>query len=247
MRRRENDRLLTGRGSYVDDVVVPDMLTVAFARSEMARGVITRFDVSAARSAPGVAEVLTAAEINPLLVGRMAATPTLDAIAAGPERPLASGDVSYVGEPYALVVATSRALAEDAIELIELDIEPLPPIVDYETAIRARDLVHPGGTQSNLARDFVLPPDVELTEILQKAAHVVTETFRLSALGRRMQRAAGQAARCRLEAWLLLMLSSMARAAPMVVGSSSRAACLAFRLTTVDSAETLSWPVSNNR
>jgi aerobic carbon-monoxide dehydrogenase large subunit len=175
--RTEDARLLTGRGSYVDDVVVRGVLTVAFARSEVARARISRLDVDAARAAPGVVAVLTAADINPLLAGRMAATVVLDAVEAGPERALADGDVRYVGEPYAVVVAATRAEAEDAIDLIELDVDPLPAVVDYETAIDSVELVHPGETASNLARQFVLPADQEMKDQISGASHVVTETF----------------------------------------------------------------------
>jgi carbon-monoxide dehydrogenase large subunit len=175
--RKEDARLLTGRGTYVGDVVVPGMLAVAFARSEFARGRIARLDVGVARRAPGVVDVLTAADINPLQAGRMAATPTLDTVRPGPERPLADGDVSYVGEPYAVIIAASRAQAEDAIELIELEIEPLAPITNYETAIGLTKLVHPKESDSNLASEFVFPADDELIRLLDTAPRVVTETF----------------------------------------------------------------------
>ncbi|HUJ67481.1 MAG TPA: hypothetical protein VLX59_18180, partial [Acidimicrobiales bacterium] len=76
--RTEDARLLTGRGRYVDDVSVPGLLAVAFARSDLARARLARLDVSSARGAEGVVAVLTAAELNPLLAGRMAATVVLD-------------------------------------------------------------------------------------------------------------------------------------------------------------------------
>src|SRR4051794_28034250 len=141
--RKEDPRLLTGRGRYVDDVVVPGMLHVAFARSDVARGRIVSISTDAARAAPGVAAVLTAAHLNDLLAGPMGATPTLGGGPTGPFKVLADDEVRYVGDPYAMVVATSRALAEDALELIELDVEVLPPVADYTTALDGPDLVHP--------------------------------------------------------------------------------------------------------
>ena len=117
--RKEDPRLLTGRGRYVDDIVVPGMLHVAFARSDLARGRIVDIDVEAARGAAGVVAVLTAADVNHLLVGPMGATPMLSMGAPGPYKVLADDEVRYVGDPYALVVADSRALAEDALELID--------------------------------------------------------------------------------------------------------------------------------
>src|SRR5947208_2979368 len=102
--RKEDQRILTGRGTYVDDMVLPGMLHAAFARSEIARGRITRLDVEDARRMPDVVAVLTAADLNPLLAGRMSATVVLDAVEPGPECVLADKEVRYVGDPYALVV-----------------------------------------------------------------------------------------------------------------------------------------------
>src|SRR5262249_21572856 len=149
--RKEDPRLITGAGRYVDDVVVPDVAHVAFARSEIARGRIVGVDVTEARRAPDVLAVLTAAELNPLRVGRMAATVVIGMTEPGPECVLASDELCYVGDPYAMVVATSRALAEDAIDRIELEVEALPPVIDYDTAIANPELVHGAFRDSNLA------------------------------------------------------------------------------------------------
>ena len=175
--RKEDERLLTGHGRYVDDVVVPGMLHVAFARSDVARGRIARLDVAAARRAPGVVAILTGAELNPRQAGPMTATPILEQLEPGPECVLAADELRFAGDPYALVVATSRALAEDAIERIDLDVEPLPPVVDYTTALASAERVHAGVCESNLAREFALPADEALGEILSGAPHVVTESF----------------------------------------------------------------------
>jgi carbon-monoxide dehydrogenase large subunit len=174
--RKEDPRLLTGRGRYVDDVVIPAMLHVAFARSDMARARIVDIDVTAAREAEGVRAVLTARDLNQVLVGAMGATPVLSMGSTGPFKVLADDEVRYVGDPYALVVATSRALAEDAIELIELDLEPLEPVIDYTTALQQPDLVHPD-TDTNVAGEMPMPPDDELRNILDTAPHVVTASF----------------------------------------------------------------------
>jgi carbon-monoxide dehydrogenase large subunit len=177
VQRKEDPRLLTGHGTYVDDVVLPGMLHVAFARSDTACGRITRLDTSDAQRARGVAAVLTAADLNPLLAGRMAATPVVDFVGPGPECVLADEEVCYVGEPYALVAAASRALAEDAIELIQIEVEPLPAVVDYQTALSRREIVHGSYCDSNLAGEMVLPPDDELQHIFDTAPHVLIETF----------------------------------------------------------------------
>jgi carbon-monoxide dehydrogenase large subunit len=174
--RKEDPRLLTGRGRYVDDVVVPGMLHVAFARSDVARGRILGVEVESARGARGVVAVLTAADLNHCLVGPMGATPVLSMGATGPYKVLADDEVRYVGDPYALIVAESRALAEDAIELVALDVEPLAPVVDYTTALESSELVHPDH-DGNVAGAMPMPPDDELRRIFSEARHVVTDTF----------------------------------------------------------------------
>ena len=178
--RREDLRLLTGTGRYVDDVVVPGMLHAAFVRSDLARARITRLDVDEARAMPGVRAVLTGAELN---VGRGSMQPSMWAAASNPPgpcapvQPLADGDVRFVGDPIAIVVAESRYLAEDACELVEVEYERLDAVVDFETAPDTTELVHPE-LGSNVALDVGTPPDPELDAIFESAAHTVTETLR---------------------------------------------------------------------
>jgi carbon-monoxide dehydrogenase large subunit len=174
--RKEDPRLLTGRGRYVDDVVVPGMLHVAFARSDIARGRILGIDVQVARESPGVVAVLTASDLNPLLAGPIGATPMISMGSPGPYKVLADDEVRFVGDPYALVVATTRALAEDAVELVTLDVEPLPAVTDYTTALDRAERVHPD-YEGNLAGSMPMAPDDELRGILARAPHVVTATF----------------------------------------------------------------------
>jgi aerobic carbon-monoxide dehydrogenase large subunit len=179
VRRREDPRLLTGHGHYVDDVVVPGMLHAAFVRSDLARGRITRLEVDAARAMPGVRAVLTAADLN---VGLGSMQPTMfqsdpPPSPCAPLRPLAEHDVRFVGDPIALVIAESRYLAEDACELIEVDLDPLPPIIDAERAADETDeLVHPE-LGANIAQRIESPADPELDAVFDDAAHVVTETI----------------------------------------------------------------------
>ena len=121
--RVEDQRMITGHGRYVDDLAKPGMVHAAFVRSTVARGRITGLDVSAACRAPGVLAVLTAAEVNPRVhqLGRTVPGRGPDQT---PRRVLADGDVRYVGEPIAIVIAESRYLAEDAAELVSVEIEP---------------------------------------------------------------------------------------------------------------------------
>jgi carbon-monoxide dehydrogenase large subunit len=177
VKRREDPRLLTGHGSYVDDVVVPGMLHAAFVRSDIARARITRIDVEEARSLDGVRAVLTGADLNP---GLGSLQPTMfvgDAppSTCAPVRALSEVDVRFVGDPVAIVVAESRYVAEDACELIEIDYEPLDPIVDPEAArAETTELVHPE-LGSNVAVTVSSGPDPELDAIFADAAHVVRE------------------------------------------------------------------------
>lgn len=113
VKRREDPRLLTGHGRYVDDVTMPRLLHAHFVRSPIARGTLSDVDAAAAREVPGVVAVLTAAEVNPQALSFWATMLGPDA-GGPPGRVLAEGDVRYVGEPIALVVAESRAIAEDA-------------------------------------------------------------------------------------------------------------------------------------
>jgi aerobic carbon-monoxide dehydrogenase large subunit len=178
VQRKEDPRLLSGRGRYVDDVDVPGSLHAHFVRSEMARGRILRIDTAAAEAAPGVIAVLTAADLNGRLRGRMGATPLLE-MANAPERLLAEGDVRFVGDPIAVVVAETRALAEDAAELVEIDLDPSTAVVDFEVAAASADiLVHEGERDSNIFSSLEVPPDDELASMLTSSAHVLVETYR---------------------------------------------------------------------
>jgi aerobic carbon-monoxide dehydrogenase large subunit len=176
--RKEDPRLLTGRGRYIDDVSVPGMLHATFVRSDVARARITRLDVEAARTADGVVGVLTAADLNDAMVGSMLPSLFQGAEAfMAPVVPLARDDVRFVGDPMALVIAQSRYLAEDAAELVEVDYEPLPAIVDYETAAASAEKVH-HDRPANVAMMMGGPVDHELQAVFDSAAHTVTETFR---------------------------------------------------------------------
>jgi CO/xanthine dehydrogenase Mo-binding subunit len=130
--RVEDRRILTGRGHYIDDLQLPHMVHAMFLRSTLAHARITRLDVSAAREAPGVVAVYTGAEMKALC--KPLSTPI--AVGAIPEHyPLVTDKVLFVGDLVAMVVAETRYQAEDACELIEVDYDPLPPVVDYETAL----------------------------------------------------------------------------------------------------------------
>ncbi|MGH7548721.1 MAG: molybdopterin cofactor-binding domain-containing protein [Gemmatimonadales bacterium] len=147
VRRNEDARLLTGRALFVDDVRVEGMLHVAFLRSQHAHARLRAVDVSAARRRPGVVAVYTAADLGdywrpgPLLVP----PPPIPGLVfnACTQLPLARDKVRHVGEPIAMVVAENRYLAEDALDDILVDAEPLAAVVDLEAALApGTPLVH---------------------------------------------------------------------------------------------------------
>ncbi len=177
--RVEDARLLTGRGTFVDDVVLPGMLHASFVRSPFPRAAIRGIDTSAALALPGVHFVFTAADLNAgakeqwhTSIGR--ASPET------PRPPLAEGEVRFVGDPVALVVAESRYVAEDAVELVDVDYDPLPAVVDYTQAAAADSLVHEQHG-SNVVGQLGGLPASALEDVYAEAAHVVTETIRQQA------------------------------------------------------------------
>ena len=157
--RNEDERLLTGRARFVDDVNLPGMAHVAFVRSDYAHARITAIDASAARSRPGVFAVYTAEDLGeysqpaPLLVP----PPPIDDLIFHPRThlPLAREKVRYVGEPIAMIVAASRYIAEDAIRDVVVDVDPLDPVVDLEAGLApGAPLVHED-LESNAAAHVV--------------------------------------------------------------------------------------------
>jgi aerobic carbon-monoxide dehydrogenase large subunit len=135
--RKEDLRLLTGHGSFVADLNLPDTLHAKFLRSTYAHAKIRRLDVSKARKHPGVVAVITAADLK----GKVGAIPTAwlipnSELKTPPYAPLASEVVRYAGEAVAVVLAEDPYTAEDARELIEVDYEPLPVVVDQEKALQ---------------------------------------------------------------------------------------------------------------
>ena len=134
--RIEDPLLLTGRGSYVDDVALPGMLHAAFVRSSDAHALIRTIDCTVARAVPGVVAVLTADDLGELGSKPMAQMAPSPLIRQGPTwQPLASREVCHVGEAIVVIVAESRAAAEDAAALVAVDTEAIDAIVDWREAL----------------------------------------------------------------------------------------------------------------
>jgi carbon-monoxide dehydrogenase large subunit len=138
--RLEDLRLLRGRGTYVDDVAPEGLVHTAVLRSSVAHGSIRRIDVAAAKSLSGVLAVFTGADFDslPLIPLRLAPIPGVERFL---QRPIATEKVRFVGEPIAVAVASSREIAEDALDLIEVEIEPLPAVVDWEASSEGASLL----------------------------------------------------------------------------------------------------------
>jgi len=155
VKRTEDPRLLTGVGAYTDDRQVASALHVAFRRSDQSHARIRSIDCSDARNAPGVVAIFTAEDLADL-VTPVLATSRMPNYYATPILPLARGKVRYVGEPVVGIVAQSRYYAEDALELITIDYEPLPLVTDPEEAVRSEAaLLHEeAGTNVLVSREF---------------------------------------------------------------------------------------------
>jgi aerobic carbon-monoxide dehydrogenase large subunit len=175
--RKEDRRLLTGHGQFVDDVAPAGTVHAAFLRSELPRATITRIDTAAARALPGVVAVFTWQDFDGrfgeawhAMLGEQLQVPP----------PLASTDVRHVGDPLALVVAETRYVAEDACELIDVDYDPATAVVDYHTAAgETEHLVHGAwGFPTNAMVEVPFTPlSPDLDEAFAAADHVVEATI----------------------------------------------------------------------
>ena len=174
VRRLEDPRRLRGEGTYVDDVHVPGMLHATVVRSPRAHARIRSIDATAAKAAPGVAAILGARELGgdlrPIPVRLVPDERLLRYL----QRPLATDRVRYVGEPVALVVARSRAAAEDAAERMEVEYEPLPPVTDASSVPPAPLFEHTPDNLASLIEEAF--GDVDTT--FARAARIVRLTFR---------------------------------------------------------------------
>ncbi|MEK7861891.1 MAG: xanthine dehydrogenase family protein molybdopterin-binding subunit, partial [Chloroflexota bacterium] len=134
--RKEDLRFLTGHGRYVDDLEIPGALHACFVRSPHAHARIVRIDAAAALALPGVAAVLTGADLaqwtTPL---RMA--PPIEGLLAVEMTTLPLDKVRFHGDPVACVLAESRYLAEDAAERVEVEYQPLAAVADLQQALAA--------------------------------------------------------------------------------------------------------------
>ncbi len=167
--RKEDNRLLRGRGKFIDDIKLRNMLHLKFVRSPYAHAKLTSLDTAAAEAVPGVVCTLTGAEIakqtNPFIeIGP-------DPFARIKDYPLAVSKVHYQGEPVAAVVATSPQIADDAAELVQAEYEALDVLVDGEEALKDSVLLHEDAGTNRVWRGVFEYGDV--AKAFREAAHIV--------------------------------------------------------------------------
>jgi len=173
VKRREDGRLLTGIGSYVDDVVRPRMLHAVIVRSPHAHAAIRAVDASAAATVPGFVRCLTAADLGALKPIPVRMGPQ-DGFTPYLQRPIAATVARYAGEPVAVVLATSRYSAEDAAQAVRVDFDPRPAVASADAALE------PGAPGGHPAGNVVARWEVALGDVLAafRDAHaVVRERF----------------------------------------------------------------------
>jgi aerobic carbon-monoxide dehydrogenase large subunit len=173
--RAEDHRFLTGAGKFVDDLARPGMLHAVILRSQIAHGRVRSIDPAAARTRPGVHAVITAAEIGevPVIPLRLANLPEFKSYL---QPVIAKDKVRYVGEPLAVVVAETQALAEDALEAVTVDIEALPAIPDRHAAAGGASLLFDDSSGNRAVRYAVAFGDADAAFV--KAEYTRRESFR---------------------------------------------------------------------
>ncbi|HQF31095.1 MAG TPA: xanthine dehydrogenase family protein molybdopterin-binding subunit, partial [Hyphomicrobiales bacterium] len=183
VKRKEDRRFITGRGRYTDDIALKDMTYAWFVRSPHAHARIRSIDTSAARAAPGVVGVLTGADlagdkIGGLICGWMIHSKDGSPMKAGAHPAIAAEVVKHVGDQVAVVIAETRNQARDAAELVVVDYEPLPAIVDpAKSRAAAAPQVHPEAP-GNLIYNWGLGDEAATDAALAGAARIVTLDMR---------------------------------------------------------------------
>jgi aerobic carbon-monoxide dehydrogenase large subunit len=178
--RLEDLRFLTGRGRYTDDVSGERALHAVVLRSAAAHGRIRKVDAAKARTCPGVHAVITAADIGEVPVIPLRHDP-LPSSRRYVQPIIAADKVRFVGEPIAVVIADSVALAEDALEAIDVDIEPLPAVVDRDAARRGDTLLF-DGSGGNIAGTITARRG-DADAAFQNAPYTRRERFRVQRHG----------------------------------------------------------------
>ena len=152
-KRMEDPKFISGSARYIDDIRLPDMLHAAFVRSPHAHARVLKIDASKALKQPGVKAILTNEELKG--IKNMPTVEDEPETIATPRPVLASKEVNYAGEAVALLLAESKYAAEDAVELVEVEYEPLEPVHDLEAAMKAESAKVHDYAPSNVSYHFV--------------------------------------------------------------------------------------------
>jgi carbon-monoxide dehydrogenase large subunit len=159
IQRREDPRLITGHGKYIDDMRLTGMLHMSVVRSPYAHARIRSIDITDALKAPGVHAVYTARDFQPVLAGGIPAAPAFvpDKKQVPNQYPIAESEACYQGEPVAVVLADDRYLADDAAQLVSVEYDPLFAVTDLDKAIEPGSPTAHEGAPDNIAWDAVFP------------------------------------------------------------------------------------------
>lgn len=183
IKRLEDDRLIQGKGRYVDDITFPAQTYAAFVRSPYAHAKITDVDCEGAGDMPGVVKIITGADIvaagiPPMPCGWMIHSKDGSEMKVGVRHVLADTKVRYVGEPVAMVIAESKQAAKDAAEAVMVEYEDLPAFADCAEAVEdGAPLVH-DDIAGNVAFDWELGDSAAVEAAMAQAAHVATLKLR---------------------------------------------------------------------
>lgn len=175
VRRREDSRFLQGRGKYTDDINIAGQTYAVFVRSPHAHARINGIDTAAAAAAEGVVAVFTAEhtkDIGGVPTGWQVHSKDGEPMAEPKHPVLAEGTARHVGDPVAMVIAATRRQARDAAELVAVDYDPQPAVVDMKSALAAGATKVHADLPGNLCYDWELGDQAAVDEAFAKAAHV---------------------------------------------------------------------------
>ena len=174
--RREDMRFVTGIGRYTNDIDVPGQVHTAFVRSDHAHGEIRGIDFSHAKAVPGVLATITGEDLLKAGIGFIHRLPlkgfNLGKVLDTPRPGLAQGNVRYVGEPVALIVAETAALAADAASVVKVEIEPAPCVTGVEDAMAPGAPTIWPDAPDNVAIRWQSGDPAEIDTVFANAAHV---------------------------------------------------------------------------
>ena len=170
-------RAVAGRGRYTDDIEPPRTVHAAFVRSPYAHAKIMKIDTTAAKVAPGVKLVMTGAELSEMCTAPWVGTLTVfENMKAEPQYPMAVDRACWHGEPVVMVIAETRAQAEDAGELVKIEYEELPVVINKDTALDpGTPIIHPDLGTNKAWEKQINTGDV--VAAFDEADHVLEETF----------------------------------------------------------------------